>query len=153
MQKVVIGGVVLVLTIVAGVWYSKSPSVAFREQRAFIADKLRDPESAQFRNEHIGSAGALCGEVNSRNGSGGYAGFTRFISRTADDVRLEGQGSLGETSTQEIIDTLSLQRDLISSFVELRKRMPDIAVPSEREFEERARDAYFKKRWSESCGI
>lgn len=52
-----------------------------------IKAKLRDPESAQFRDVafHSGSGTPItCGEVNSKNGFGGYSGFERFIA--AGDV-------------------------------------------------------------------
>ena len=52
-----------------------------------IKAKLRDPESAQFRNVAFHSASGTpltCGEVNSKNAFGGYSGFERFIA--AGDV-------------------------------------------------------------------
>lgn len=47
------------------------------EQKAIVAAKLRDPESARFRNLSLGLTG-MCGEVNGKNAYGGYAGFRRF---------------------------------------------------------------------------
>jgi hypothetical protein len=47
-----------------------------------IKTKLRDPDSAQFRDVRFYSGGptpVVCGEVNSKNGFGGYGGFQRFI--------------------------------------------------------------------------
>ena len=47
-----------------------------------IRQRLRDPESAEFRNVHFysgGPAAVACGEVNSKNGFGGYTGYERFI--------------------------------------------------------------------------
>lgn len=52
-----------------------------------IKVRLRDPGSADFRNSRFysgGSAPVVCGEVNSKNGFGGYSGFQRFIA--AGDV-------------------------------------------------------------------
>ena len=45
--------------------------------QAKVREMLRDPESARFRNitRH---GGVICGEVNSKNGFGGYAGFANF---------------------------------------------------------------------------
>lgn len=41
---------------------------------------LRDPESAQFRDvERCAKPNAVRGEVNARNGFGGYTGFTPFF--------------------------------------------------------------------------
>jgi len=49
-----------------------------------VRARLRDPDSADFRNVGFYSGGntgggAVCGEVNSRNGFGGYTGFDRFV--------------------------------------------------------------------------
>lgn len=51
--------------------------------------KLRDPDSAQFRNVKMGGRADLplvCGEVNSKNGFGGYTGFQRFVSGGRPDI-------------------------------------------------------------------
>ena len=48
-----------------------------------VEAKLKDPQSAQFQNLVVsGKAGAsiVCGEVNAKNGFGGYTGFKRFVS-------------------------------------------------------------------------
>jgi hypothetical protein len=47
-----------------------------------IKGRLKDPDSAKFRNVHFYSGGGVpvtCGEVNSKNSFGGYTGFERFI--------------------------------------------------------------------------
>lgn len=47
-----------------------------------VASRLKDPESANFRNVEIyrdnGSV-TVCGEVNSKNGFGGYGEYSRFM--------------------------------------------------------------------------
>lgn len=48
-----------------------------------VAAKLKDPQSAQFQNLIVSSksgASIVCGEVNAKNGFGGYTGFKRFVS-------------------------------------------------------------------------
>jgi len=49
-----------------------------------VRAKLKDPDSAQFRNVrfHRGKDGVpmTCGEVNSKNSFGGYGGFQKFVS-------------------------------------------------------------------------
>ena len=49
-----------------------------------VREKLRDPESARFKDAffHRGAAGApmSCGWVNSKNGFGGYVGWMRYMS-------------------------------------------------------------------------
>lgn len=47
-----------------------------------IKAKLKDPDSAEFRNVHYysGSGGpVVCGEVNAKNSYGGYNGFEPFV--------------------------------------------------------------------------
>ncbi|MCE1236691.1 MAG: hypothetical protein LWW93_10075 [Hyphomicrobiales bacterium] len=49
---------------------------------AAMRDRLKDPKSADFRNVFLNSSGGAvvaCGEVNSRNGFGGYVGFQPFV--------------------------------------------------------------------------
>lgn len=58
-----------------------SPARLALYQRA-VADQLRDPQAAQFRNvrairDQDGDE-ALCGEVNGKNAYGGYIGFQPF---------------------------------------------------------------------------
>jgi hypothetical protein len=62
------------------------------EGREYIANLLRDPSSAQFRNTAV-QGECLDGEVNGKNAFGGYAGFTKFfynrktgVGRTEPDV-------------------------------------------------------------------
>lgn len=59
------------------------------EVKRAVTYRLRDPDSAQFRNIHgveqtlqDGSTNVfVCGQVNGRNGFGGYAGFGIFLGR------------------------------------------------------------------------
>lgn len=47
-----------------------------------IKRKLKDPRSAEFRNVFFSDKGGspvTCGEVNSKNSYGGFAGFQRFV--------------------------------------------------------------------------
>ena len=52
------------------------------DAKAFIARKLKDPESARFSEVHVTSE-AVCGSVNAKNLFGGYAGARRFYYVTA----------------------------------------------------------------------
>ncbi len=53
--------------------------------QAMVAASLRDPASAQFRDVFTGGVAGravpdtVCGEVNARNGFGGYVGYARFV--------------------------------------------------------------------------
>jgi len=61
-----------------------------------VLENLRDPSSAQFKNVRLYGSW-VCGEVNSKNGFGGYAGYERF-SVDAANPRVVGFGS-SATST------------------------------------------------------
>lgn len=67
--------------------------VEIPRQRAGVLGALKDPSSANFRNERL-RAGFVCGEVNARNSQGGYVGFKRYLS-TATRYALEEHGSKG----------------------------------------------------------
>ncbi|MFF7859685.1 hypothetical protein [Pseudomonas monteilii] len=60
-----------------------------RVAREFVGGVLKDPGSAEFRNQH-----GLCGEVNSKNSFGGYVGFRRFIAATKEMVVFENDGRM-----------------------------------------------------------
>lgn len=47
-----------------------------------VKSVLKDPESADFRDVtvvHKGTWTTVCGEVNAKNGFGGYTGYTEFV--------------------------------------------------------------------------
>lgn len=53
-----------------------------------VSRSLKDPESAKFENLYKTTDGLMpivCGEVNSRNGYGGYAGRTPFVYVASSD--------------------------------------------------------------------
>jgi hypothetical protein len=73
------------------------------EGKRAVVDLLRDPMSALFRNSFVsrmtlfpsGQPGmVLCGEVNSKNGYGGYVGFSRFYSFGKEHVVIESPEQL-----------------------------------------------------------
>lgn len=47
--------------------------------RALVIERLKDPDSAQFRNERFMPDGTICLEVNAKNGFGGYTGFSHAV--------------------------------------------------------------------------
>lgn len=61
-----------------------SDRILIQNAQEAIRQTLRDPASAEFRNDGVrivaDSQRIVCGEVNSKNGFGGYAGFQRYIS-------------------------------------------------------------------------
>ena len=55
-----------------------------------IIDTLKDPQSAQFKNESILSdKKTVCGEVNAKNTLGGYVGFKSYVSN-GNEFLIEG---------------------------------------------------------------
>lgn len=63
--------------------------------REAVIAKLKDPDSAQFRNTRPTADGLyLCGEVNAKNSMGGYTGFKRFYVLWQFGVAsIQGEGS------------------------------------------------------------
>lgn len=152
MRKVVIGGILAALVVALGVLYVNYDSwIGFRTHRSLISEKLKDPESTKFRNEHLTSTGWLCGELNSKNGTGGYGGFKRFFVRAKDDAWLEGEGSLNQLSTAEFIELLDEKTAVTKTYIELRKVAPNVEVPSEYYRDEQAKKQFFEKKWAATC--
>lgn len=81
--------------------------------RAAVLEKLKDPESARFRN--IRSVGpkddlgeVICGEVNAKNEMGGYVGFQTFFFTPKDGgVLIPGQHRI----TTDPLDSIALTAD------------------------------------------
>lgn len=72
-----------------------------------VKRELKDPDSAKFRDlQTMGVNGSIlvCGMVNSKNGSGGYAGFTPFIAKangtTVERVILDSSDRVLEVSKE-----------------------------------------------------
>lgn len=51
-----------------------------------IATQLKDGNSAKFANVYVSTDNIVCGEVNSKNSFGGYAGYQRFISAYPSNI-------------------------------------------------------------------
>lgn len=62
---------------------NETPQQVMEKGKKAIADSLKDPSSAQFRNvrlvEYLDGA-VICGEVNGKNSYGAYVGFNDFVS-------------------------------------------------------------------------
>ncbi|MGG7604651.1 hypothetical protein [Massilia sp. BKSP1R2A-1] len=56
--------------------------------QAYITNTLKDPESVRFRNVRV-KWEAVCGEMNAKNGFGGYVGFRRFYAIDGTDLHME----------------------------------------------------------------
>jgi hypothetical protein len=59
-----------------------------------LSNSLKDPQSAQFRNERLtADSKTLCGEVNGKNGYGGYVGFRPYLFRVATNEAFVSPGT------------------------------------------------------------
>ncbi len=59
-----------------------TPEQAIQAAKQAVADGMKDPSSAQFRNVRLVSyldGQVICGEVNAKNSYGGYVGFSPFV--------------------------------------------------------------------------
>lgn len=60
----------------------KGRAAAVADVLTFVTDGMKDPESVRFRKVRVVQyeAGAVvCGEINAKNGYGGYTGFSPFV--------------------------------------------------------------------------
>lgn len=60
-----------------------------RMAREFVSSGLKDPASAQFRNQR-----GMCGEVNSKNSFGAFTGFQGFIAGSKELIVLQRDSRL-----------------------------------------------------------
>lgn len=105
-----------------------------------MVDGLKDPDSAQFRNQFPGRQ-SLCGEINARNGLGGYTGFSRFIS-TGQRYILEGSD----------VNTWSRSDDGTAMFIaKLDREIELMRALNRTPTEQELHAAFFKHLWSERC--
>jgi hypothetical protein len=70
-----------------------SATAAQPSARAKLRAISKDPDSLQFRNERVSKADPTitCGEMNGKNGFGGYVGFRRFIVSSGTILTDDGQ--------------------------------------------------------------
>lgn len=125
--------------------------VAIPKAREPMIALLKDPASAQTRGERITKTGVLCGEVNAKNGMGGYVGFKKYISYGPDSNYVEGAGLLNESSTDEFIARMDVKIKLLEMYNKWRAEGVHVPQYSEREFEDRVTARIFEDKWDESC--
>ncbi len=70
------------------------------EAKGIVANRLKDPDSAQFRSLKSISSDQVCGQVNAKNALGGYVGYRWFWIKGPDDqkpaVVIDGNDALAE---------------------------------------------------------
>jgi hypothetical protein len=88
--------IIALLAAVAAMVLSGYPRLVIIPEKRDVTAGLKDPDTAEFRNERLAADGVLCGEINARNSYGAYTGYKRYIAMAADDVYLEGEGFVGK---------------------------------------------------------
>lgn len=133
-------------------WANYEKWVTIPAAQALIAGQLRDPDSTQFRNSRITKDGWLCGELNSRNGNGGYVGFKKFVSGGKDNTYyLEGHGVLGERTHEQFIEFMDEQIAVLKIINQRLSQDPSWEQPSKSDQEDMANAQAFEKKWQAMC--
>lgn len=93
------------------------PGIAIYNAKQAVEARLRDPGSAEFRNvgvywpvRSVKTPQAVCGEVNGKNGFGGFTGYQAFVWLPFDanlKPNLSGTAYIG----REARNLLSMCRD------------------------------------------
>ncbi|MGH8123618.1 MAG: hypothetical protein ACREPT_12700 [Rudaea sp.] len=91
----------------------------FGNDKKLVADSMKDPSSVQFRNmrRKNDSYNIVCGEVNAKNGYGGYVGFVPFEIYTNPDKRrilrihTDPKGMLLNPDTDALMINSSIEGD------------------------------------------
>jgi len=126
--------------------------IAIPKAREPMVSLLKDPASAQTRNERITKVGVLCGEVNAKNSMGGYVGFKKFISYGPENNFIEGTGRLGESTTEDLIERLKRKNARLKAYISIRDSGTDITPPSDSRLDELIEEEMFLERWQQACG-
>ncbi|MEW6371433.1 MAG: hypothetical protein AB1584_10880 [Pseudomonadota bacterium] len=130
-----------------------------------VASVFKDPDSTMFRNEKMPNPTMLCGEVNSKNGYGAYAGYKRFMVTNQHAVFLENEGRVrapdrndkNPTVDTEEIDLFIAATEAKTERLKAINAMYEAGKPrtqeplSHTEAMEIARARLFEKQWGEQC--
>lgn len=123
-------------------------------KRALVTKDIKDPSSAQFRNEILKQSDWLCGEINSKNSYGAYTGFKRFVVFDSSDAYREDIGSVGTSKSRFYTDSMSsfrlkqIQREI--DIINYRKTN-NTAPPFESLTEEDRSRELFEEVWKSTC--
>lgn len=146
-------GIAVLLAGAAALTWSKYDEwFVLPKARLVVSGHMKDPASAQFRNDWLVNFDWHCGEINSKNSMGGYVGYTRFISgRLSKVLYLEESGMAGQESTEEFLRVMDKVNANLEALVPLKKQDPSLRIPSESEQFARARTQVFEDHWKEIC--
>lgn len=127
---------------------TEAEAVQRAELRKPVLAQLKDPDSATFRNETLRPSSTLCGEYNSKNGMGGYAGYARYIVSKGGFVDFE-HGSLFPLDKNEKWATAASLEEISKSYDALiAKQRSSLGLPKESKPQGATN---FEKRWAEYC--
>lgn len=117
---------------------------------------MKDPDSTQFRGDYLEGDGWLCGELNSKNEYGAYAGFKRFLSNAkSGKIFIEGMQNVNEgnleESTSEVIARLSKETEILARENASRENGGPIISFSQQERNRMVEQGIFEDRWAENC--
>lgn len=152
MRKILTGAVVAAvagLTLTAFLKFEDW--VTIPRARQSVAAFMKDPSSVQFRNDRITASGWLCGEVNATNSMGGYTGFKKYMSHGPVANYIEGDGVLGEWSTQDFTEKLAAKVEYMKRINALAENAGVEANFSDEQNEIGARRNFFNKKWDNIC--
>lgn len=80
---------------------SRMNGIGFNYVQDIVKNEFRDPESTQFRNQK-----GFCGEVNTKNGMGGYVGFQKFILLKKSSVVIQNEINTANKQFQKAWDEI-----------------------------------------------
>lgn len=132
-------------------WFVKPALI--KEKRGYLLNRIKDPDSANFKDERLTSAEWLCGRFNSKNGYGGYTGFESFIVADSSRVYIESGNLMDsgiEKTHEEVMESIRLENDALDTVIKMKKHLPDVIL-SQHEIQRRVDKVVFQKRWDKHC--
>lgn len=152
-QSIAWAGAVLSGIAISSIFFWKYDDwIVIPKMREQIQFSMKDPDSAQFRNEKIGVGNALCGEVNSKNGFGAYSGYERFISVNSSSNYLESTGKIETESTEEVVERMDKEIAILKAYNSLPVDIVNNLRPSKERIAKLAIKEVFADKWREFCG-
>jgi hypothetical protein len=125
--------------------------IQYSEYRTLVRNQLRDPDSAQFKDEKI-SKGYYCANINFKTTSGGYVGYTPFmaIHDTGSGEKKYLINAMGGGNIDYYTEMLDVQIEITK---EQNDRGAILGTPSERQNANQmlAYDKLFQRWWKKYC--
>ena len=110
-----------------------------------VTNKMKDPESARFKNLKMNMNNA-CGEVNGKNSNGGYVGYRRFFIENGGYAVIEGGDFNGY-----VLEKLKYETEILQELIS-RKKSGDKTNHSDSEIKEMVIQRTFDNVYNKMCG-